>query len=84
LLLQALDKDARAYVEYAGKMLDATAFVKATAADEFALFGFREEEVLCEVRCFKFENVFGTGGEQFGCLGGLQESLLRECAELQA
>ena len=63
--MQALDKDARAYVEYTGKMLDATAFVKATATDELAFFGFGEENVLCEVRCFKFENVFRTSGEQF-------------------
>ena len=79
MLLQPLNKDAWAYVEYARKMLDATAFVKTTTADEFAFFGFGEEKVLCKVRRFKFENVLGTGGEQFKCFGGL-----RECAELQA
>ena len=49
MLLQPLDKDAWAYVEYARKMLDATAFVKASTADEFAFFGFGEEKVLCKV-----------------------------------
>ena len=79
MLLQALDKNAWAHVEYAGKVLDATAFVKATATDELAFFGFGEENVLRETVGFKFENFFRTGRVHFRNF-----CLLRECAELQA
>ena len=79
MLLQPLNKDAWAYVEYAGKMLDAAAFIKAAAADEFAFLGFGEEDVLRETVGFKFENFFRTGRVHFRNF-----CLLREGAELQA
>ena len=77
LLLQALDEDSWAHVEYAGKMLDATALIKATAADEFAFFGFGEEHVLGEFFGFDFLDALGGGGV------GLRRNWHRMIAELQ-
>ena len=67
-----------AHVEYAGKMLDATALIKATAADEFAFFGFGEERVLGEIFGFDFLDALGGGGV------GLRRNWHRMIAELQA
>ena len=58
LLLQSFDKDSRTHMELPRKMLDAAAFVKATAADEFAFFGFGKEHVLRERFGFDFLNAF--------------------------
>ena len=64
-LLQAFDKNAWAHMEYAGKVLDAAAFIKSAAADEFAFLGFGEEDVLRETVGFNFDNFFRACREYF-------------------
>ena len=63
-------------------MLDATAFVKTSAADEFTFFGFGKEHVLCECVSFDFLGCLERGGIRIGC-AGLRQILLCLIAELQ-
>ena len=69
MLLQAFDENARAHVELPRKMLNATALVKAAAADKFAFFGFGKEHVLCECFCFVLLDRLERDGVGVGSIG---------------